>query len=394
MTNIIWMSGHERLVDDMVRADNCSLYDEHGKRYVDLESGVWCTPIGHGHPETRGVMAEQADRVAHTGFCFASSVVEQAAAKVLDLHAMAGGKCVFLCSGSEAVEYGVRVAQTVSPKPRLMTMADAYFGAYGSAYRKEKEQWFLFDWMGCTDCSLTGECRPACPRWASIPFEEIGGFLFEPGSSSGLVRFPPDKLIRGIAAKIKDAGGLFLVNEVTTGVGRTGEWFGYQHYGVSPDIVAMGKGIGNGYPVSVTAVAPRVADRLADQPVPYAQSHMNDPLGAAMAHTVLTVIEKEGLIERGRDIGECLVAGLEGIRARTDVIDGLRARGLMIAVELQDDDQASRTTRCHRELVRRGYILGKRPGLNVLRLDPSLTIDEQDIEGFLETFEQVLLGGE
>lgn len=390
MTNIIWMSGHDRLVGDMVRADNCSLYDADGKRYVDLESGVWCTPIGHGHKETRRVMAEQAARIGHTGFCYASGVVEQAAAKVLDLHAMTGGQCVFLCSGSEAVEYGVRVAQTVSPKPLLMTMTDSYFGAYGSAYRKEEDQWFCFDWMGCADCPLTGECSRACPRWAAIPFEKIGGFLFEPGSSSGLVRFPPEKLIRGIAAKIKDAGGLFLVNEVTTGVGRTGEWFGYQHYGVSPDIAAMGKGIGNGYPVSVTAIAPRVAARLADQPVPYAQSHMNDPLGAALAHTVLTVIEQEGLIGRGRDIGERLAAGLEGIRTRTGIIAALRARGLMIAVELPDDDRASRTTRCHRELVRRGYILGKRPGLNVLRLDPSLTIDEQDIEGFLAAFEDVL----
>jgi len=394
MTNIIWLSGHERLVDDIVRAENCSLYDAAGKRYVDLESGVWCTPLGHGHPEILRVTAAQAFRIAHTGFCYASGEVEKAAREILSLHGMTGGKCVFLCSGSEAVEYGVRAAQALSARPLLMTMADSYFGAYGSAHRKEKGTWFCFDWAGCVACAFPDACRDECERWAAIPFDTIGGFLFEPGSSSGLVRFPPANLIRSIVAEVKANRGLLLVNEVTTGVGRTGKWFGYQHYGLSPDIVAMGKGIGNGYPVSVTAVALHVAKPLEDHPVPYAQSHMNDPLGAAIARTVLKVIRQEGLIARGREIAVLLMAGLEAIKARTGLITALRSRGLMIAMELEDDAQAAFTTRTHRSLVQRGYILAQRPGLNVLRLDPGLTIERTDIEGFLEVFEDVLVNGE
>ena len=134
-------------------------------------------------------------------------------------------------------------------------------------------------------------------------------------------------MIHGIGAAVKAGDGLLLVNEVTTGVGRTGQWFGYQHYGLKPDVVAMGKGIGNGYPVSVTALAPHVADRLDSHPVPYAQSHMNDPLGAAIAKRVLDVIHKDKLIERGREIAASLVEGLEAIQARTDLIRALRARG-------------------------------------------------------------------
>jgi acetylornithine aminotransferase len=393
MENAIWLSGHERLVDDIVRAENCSLFDSAGKRYVDLESGVWCTPIGHGHPDILRVMGEQASRIAHTGFCYASPAVAAAADAILDLHGMTGGKCAFLCSGSEAVEYGVRVAQSISARPMLMTMSDSYFGAYGSAHRKEKSDWFCFDWAGCADCSLQDACDESCEHWAAIPFDAIGGFLFEPGSSSGLVRFPPDNLIRSIVARVRTDGGLLLINEVTTGVGRTGKWFGYQHYGLSPDIVAMGKGIGNGYPVSVTAIAPHVADRLADRPVPYAQSHMNDPLGAVIAHTVLKVIQQGGLVARGQDIADMLMVGLDGIRKRTGVISALRARGLMAAVTLEDDDRATRTTRTHRALVNRGYILAQRPGLNVLRIDPGLTIERRDIEGFLEAFEAVLTNG-
>jgi acetylornithine/N-succinyldiaminopimelate aminotransferase len=391
MDNLIWMSGHERLVDDIVRAANCSLYDAAGKRYVDLESGVWCTPIGHAHPSVLQAMAEQAARIAHIGFCYGNPGVATAAAAVLELHGMTGGRCLFLCSGSEAVEYGVRVAQHLSDRPLLMTMHDSYFGAYGSAHRREAAAWFSFDWRDCARCDHGDTCCQACARWAAVPFERIGGFLFEPGSSSGLVRFPPGKLIRSIVQEIKTRDGLLLVNEVTTGMGRTGKWFGYQHYGLTPDIVAMGKGLGNGYPVSATVLAPSVAQRLAAQPVPYAQSHMNDPLGAVVARTVIEVIRKEGLIERGQAMAALLAEGLARIQAMSGRIQAIRRRGSMMAVELVDDAQARRTTRTHRALVRRGYILAQRPGLNVLRLDPSLTIEKRDIEGFLEAFEDVLV---
>jgi acetylornithine/N-succinyldiaminopimelate aminotransferase len=394
MDNVIWMSGHERLLDDIVRAANCSLYDAQGKRYVDLESGVWCTPVGHAHPEVLRAMAEQAARIAHVGFCYGNARVREAAAAVLDLHGMAGGQCIFLCSGSEAVEYGVRVAQTLSDRPLLMTMHDSYFGAYGSAHRRESSAWFSFDWRACARCDHADACDAACGHWAAIPFERIGGFLFEPGSSSGLVRFPPDKLIRAIVRKIKEREGLVLVNEVTTGMGRTGEWFGYQHYGLVPDIVAMGKGLGNGYPVSATALAAPVAERLGARPVPYALSHMNDPLGAVVARTVIDIIRGKGLVERGREMGALLAEGLAGIQAASGKIRAIRWRGPMLAVDLHDDEQAGRTTRIHRALVRRGYVLAQRPGLNVLRLDPALTIDKADLEGFLKVLAEMLADGE
>ena len=91
---------------------------------------------------------------------------------------------------------------------------------------------------------------------------------------------------------VKENDGLVLINEVTTGIGRTGLWFGYQHYDILPDIVAMGKGIGNGYPVSATAFAPSVIERLEGRPVKYAQSHQNDPLGCTIGLEVIKVIKK------------------------------------------------------------------------------------------------------
>ncbi len=411
MSHLQWYPGHEHLLTDIVRAENCHLYDSRGRRYVDLESGVWCASVGHGNPRVVRLIGDQASQIAHNGFVYSTPLVEEAAQDILSLLGFGErGRCVFLCSGSEAVEYGVRVARSLSDRPLFMTMADSYFGAYGSASIKNENEWFCFDWFGCAgrpaSCApgggsgapLSGGCNEEgcserCEHWARIPFEKIGGFLLEPGSSSGLVRFPPPGLIRSIARRIKDEGGLFLVNEVTTGIGRTGRWFGFQHYGIEPDIVAVGKGIGNGYPISAACFGPAAVERLGDRPVRYAQSHQNDPLGAAVAREVVRIIREEGLIEKSGEIAALLAAGLDGIKARTGRIREIRARGLMVAIELEDDPETSLTIRTHRELVRRGFIVGRRPGVSVLRLDPSLTIDRKDIEEFLATFEDVLLYG-
>jgi len=391
-THVFWYPGHELLVRDIVRAENCYLYDRQGKRYVDLESGVWCTTIGHGHPRIQRLIAEQSARICHTGFNYSHPLVEAAALEVLSLLDFEGGKCVFLCSGSEAVEYGVRVAQSLVSRPLLLTLSDSYFGAYGSAHRKQKEEWFSFDWMPCADCSDGDDCGADCPRWSTIPFDQIGGFLFEPGSSSGLVRFPPVKLIRAIVRTVRENQGLILVNEVTTGIGRTGTWFGFQHYDLTPDIVAMGKGIGNGYPVSVAAFARAVIDRLGDTVIRYAQSHQNDPLGAAIAREVIWTIREGDLIQRGRELGAALGVGLERVRERTGRIKQTRARGLMVALELDDDAGTPITTRVHRELVHCGYVVGRRPGVPVLRLDPSLTVGKEDLDHFLQALAAVLGG--
>ena len=327
------------------------------------------------------MIAEQSARISHDGFNYSTAVVETAAEEILALLGFDGGKCVFLSSGSDAIEYGVRVARMVAPHPLFLTMADSYFGAYGSTSGRFKEEWLDHDWMPCAGSPDSRDCDTSCERWASIPWARIGGFLFEPGSSSGLVRFPPGKLIDRIVRAVRAGGGLVLVNEVTTGIGRTGMWFGFHHYGITPDVVAMGKGIGNGYPVSVSAFAPGVIGRLGERPVRFAQSHKNDPLGAAVAREVIRVIREEGLIERGRETASALLAGLQEIRSR----------GLMLAIEIEDDPDASRTIRTHHGLMRRGFVVARRPGLNVLRIDPVLTTDRADIGGFLRAVEAALM---
>ena len=390
MEHIIWCIGHELVLSDIVKGENCYLYDSKGNRYIDLESGVWCTSIGHSHPRINHVIKEQIERISHTGYCYANKIIEESAIEILNTLGFEKGKCVFLCSGSEAVEFAVRVAQNISEKPLLLTMSDSYFGAYGSASKRMESEWYSFDWLKCSSCPYFKDCNPECSRLLEIPFEKIGGFLFEPGSSSGLVRFPPQKLIKNITQKIKSDDGLLIINEVTTGIGRTGEWYGYQHYKLQPDIVALGKGLGNGYPVSVTAITKNVSDRLKSKSFKYAQSHQNDPLGAAIAREVIRVIQEEDLIERSKKIGNYFINELKQLGKFYNIIKEVRGRGLMIAIELNNNHHNSPAALIQKELLNKGFIITHRPGFNVLRIDPPLTIEEKDIESFINSLEQVL----
>ena len=117
-----------------------------------------------------------------------------------------------------------------------MTLHDSYLGSYSSVVDRSAG-WYVFDWEACRGCSEKEHCDPACKRLGEIQ-EDISEFIFEPGSASGFVRFPPRTLIRNLVKIVRGNGGKIIANEVTTGIGRTGEWFGYQHYEIVPDMLA------------------------------------------------------------------------------------------------------------------------------------------------------------
>lgn len=379
MEHIVWSTGHDLLLNDVVKAENCDIYDSSGNKYIDLESGVWCTSVGHSNPRVNQRMISQIGEICHTGFNYCSPVIEETARKILEITGMPGGKCEFLCSGSEAVEYCLRAAKGLKKGKKILTFSDSYFGAYGEAAKKEGSDWYIFNWLECS-CQSNGQgCTGECSGFSKIPFDQIGIFLFEPGSSSGLVRFPSQKLIERIAEEIKKNDGFIVINEITTGVGRTGKWFGFQHYNLNPDMVAIGKGIGNGYPVSVSALSARIVKLLEVNPFHYSQSHQNDPLGAAVVAEVIDTILDENLLKRARDLGEMIQKGLYQLKLQHPIIKEIRGRGLMMVIEFTRDAKLIQY-----ELLKRGFIVAKRSGFEVLRIDPALTINEKDVADFIE----------
>lgn len=392
MDHVLRCSGYALVKTDIVRGQGCYLYDAHDKKYVDFEAGVWCTALGHSHRRVNQAIQTQIEQIIHLSYRYTNALVEEAAAKVLDTVPLSDGKCVFLSSGSEAVEFGVQIARRITGQPLLLTLTDSYLAAFGSAGRKSPKEWFCFDWSGCVACPHLEECDPRCSRLQEIPFESIGGLVFEPGNSSGLVKLPPRQLVRTLADTVKRQHGMIVIDEVTTGLGRTGAWYGFQHYALEPDIVALGKGLGNGYPVSAVVMTHDVAARLENSTFHYAQSHQNDPLGCAVAKKVVSVIREEKLVERSRRIGAGFLRDLERLARRHDVVKEVRGRGLMIALEFEGGDGRFSVLSVYRELLERGFIVGCKPVANLLRFYPPLIIGEQDIAQFLEHLDLVLEG--
>lgn len=381
---------HEIVKTDFVRGEGCYLYDSRGRKYTDFEAGIWCTALGHNHPRVQQVMHDQIEKVIHLGTRYPSELAEAAARALLEVCRLPGGKCTFLSSGSEAVEFGVQAARRVSQRPLLLTFANSYLAAYGSAGQKSPQEWIVFDWAGCTACPDPKDCTEDCPKLAELPFDRIGGFVFDGGNAHGQVRLPPPGLVRAIARRVKEQGGLLVANEITAGMGRTGAWFGHQHYDFRPDIVAVGKGLGNGYPVSATALSRDVALALEGDGLRYAQSHQNDPLGCAVAQEVLAVMREEALVERSCRMGAAFLAALNELGQRHALIKEARGRGLMIVLEFWPAGEELSVTSLYRRLLERGFLVGYTPAANLLRFYPALTIDEDDITRLVAALDEIL----
>lgn len=377
------LASHDIVKTDFVRGENCYLYDARGRRYVDFESGIWCTVLGHRHPRIDRVMKMQIDKLVHLGTRYPSHLAEEAAADVLDLVGIIEGKCTFLSSGSEAVEFGVQAARRITERPLLLTFASSYLGAYGSAGRKTDDEWWLVDWNApeVTDSDA----------WLDrIPFHHIGAFVLEPGGSgSAFVRFPSRQIVQALARRVQEVGGLLMVNEVTTGMGRTGEWFGFQHYDVQPDIVAIGKGLGNGYPVSAVALERRVADELEATGFHYAQSHQNDPLGCAVAREVIAALRERAWIEQGKKLGAFFLDGLKLLAEKHALVQEARGRGMLLGLALHPQDRLTVRSLYH-QLLEEGFLVGYYSAGRVLRFDPALTIEKEDIDALLESLDKLL----
>ena len=377
------LQSHEIIKNDFVRGENCHLYDQQGKKFVDFESGIWSTVLGHGYSRIIKTMEAQMKKVIHLGTRYPSPLAEEAALEILDIVGIDNGKCIFLSSGSEAVEFGAQTIRRVTRKNLLLTFSSSYLAAYGSAGRKDETEWKLFDWNTCNDTNYDESLK-------AIQFENIGGFVFEPGGSgSGFVRFPPKHLVQDIVQRIKQHGGLVMSNEVTTGMGRTGEWFGFQHYDIDPDIVSLGKGLGNGYPVSAVAIKKEIAQELENGGFHYAQSHQNDPLGCAVAKEVIHILREENWIERGNTLGVSFLDGLKRLEEKYNIVKEARGRGMLLALELNPREKFSVTAFYH-ALLKEGFLVGYYPAGNVLRFDPSLTIEEEDVERILECMDSIL----
>jgi acetylornithine/N-succinyldiaminopimelate aminotransferase len=202
MRHVYFCTGHELKIANVIKGEGIYLYDENGNCYVDLEAGVWCTSLGHNNPKINSIIKKQLDTLTHAGFCYSNAILEKSAKAILNIAGFCNGKSVFLCSGSEAVEISRQMAKHITGKNISLTLFDSYLGAYSSITDKSRN-WHLLNWEKCKTCPDSQKCDVSCDVFKNIP-KDISEFIFEPGSSSGFVRFPPKAMIRNIVNIVKD----------------------------------------------------------------------------------------------------------------------------------------------------------------------------------------------
>ena len=376
------MGTFKRLPVAFVRGSGCSVYDTDGKEYLDLVAGIAVNLLGHSHPALVRAVAEQAAALVHTSNLYYTVPQVRLAERLVSL---AFPSRVFLCnSGAEANESAIKIARKWGRTRRegayriitadgsfhgrtLATLAATGQAKYQEPFRPIPEG---FDHVPYND--LEAIRAATGPETVAVMLEPVMGEV-------GVVPAAPGYL-EGVRRWCDEQGLLFILDEVQTGLGRTGRWFAHQHHGVTPDVMTLAKGLGGGVPIGACLAAPR-ADVL--EPGDHGSTFGGNPLACAAGLAVLDTIETEGLVQRAERTGLQLTAALEELPGVTEV----RGRGLMVGLGLE-----SGAASLQAECLRRGLVVNA-IGDQTVRLVPPLILGPAEVERAISTLESVLSAG-
>jgi len=326
------MQTYGRLPVAFVRGEGTRLWDSEGNEYLDFLSGLAVTSLGHAHPEVADALADQARTLLHVSNLYYNDVQPKVAAR---LNALLGGDGrVFFCnSGAEANECAIKLARRYGQRnggPGRFHVVSAYGSFHGRTL---------------TTLAATGQpqkqetFQPLPEGFRQVAFDDldalaaamddrVAAVLLEPVQGEGGVNPASRAYLHGVRELCDEREALLMVDEVQTGLGRTGRWFGFEHSGVRPDVVTMAKALGNGVPIGACWARAEVAAAFA--PGDHATTFGGQPLAARAALAVLDVMARENVPERAARAGTRLVESL----AKLDGVAEVRGAGLLIAAEL------------------------------------------------------------
>ena len=371
-----------------VRGEGSWLYDDTGRAYLDLLSGLAVTSLGHSHPDVADALAEQARTLLHVSNLFGTVPGPQVAA-TLDRLLGGGGQVFFANSGAEANECAIKLARRWAGAPagryKVVSALGSFHGrtlatlhATGQPAKHEPFQPLPDGFVHVAWDDLDALAAAIDPSVAAVLLEPVQG---EGGVNPATVEY-----FRGVRDLCDERGVLFMVDEVQTGLGRCGAWFAHQHFGVVPDVVTMAKALGNGVPIGACWARADVADAF--EPGDHATTYGGQPLATAAARAVLAVMGDRDVPARARHIGEVVASELAGAPGVLDV----RGLGALIAVEVAVDARQL----CS-ELLGRGVVVNAVTP-TALRLAPSLLIDDEELRSgtssIAETVAEILEGDE
>lgn len=366
----------------LTRGEGSYLWDDQDKRYLDFLAGIAVTSLGHAHPVFVEAITKQAATLAHVSNYFATPPQLELAARLKRL-AGAGidGRVYFSNSGAEANEAAFKLARLHggSDRPRIIALENAFHGrTMGSlALTAKVGMRAPFEPMpgGVEHIPATIEALEAAldDRVAAVFVEPIQG-------EAGVVELPEGYLAAARSLTLKH-GALLIIDEIQTGAGRTGTWFGFNHEGITPDAITLAKGIGGGFPIGALVTFGAASSLFT--PGSHGSTYGGNPLGTAVANAVLGEIERAGLVENSANRGAQLRAVIESIDS--PLVSGISGRGLLVGIALTSP-VAGKVVAAAQE---RGLIVNA-ANPKTVRIAPALTIGDAEIEEFHTLFAAAL----
>jgi predicted acetylornithine/succinylornithine family transaminase len=360
---------YARMPVAFVRGDGARLWDAAGDEYLDFQTGLAVTSLGHSHPAVVEAIREQAARLVHVGNLFYSEPGMRLAARLSE--SSLGGKVHFANSGTEANEAALKLARKAKQGGTIVSLQRAFHGrTYGSLSatpQEAKQAPFAPLVPGFVAVAPTAEAVAAAVD------ERTAAVILEPVQGESGVWVLDDELLRAARAACDEHGAALIYDEVQCGLGRTGTLWAYEDAGVVPDLMTSAKALGGGLPIGALICSPRYADVF--EPGDHGSTFAGGPVACAAALAVMDVVSDPALLARVRALGEQLASGLAQLPGVVEV----RGRGLMLACDLADGGAP--------ELVRRA-LLEQRLVLNAtgpqtVRFLPPLTIGEAELHDAL-----------
>jgi predicted acetylornithine/succinylornithine family transaminase len=376
----------QRMQVALIEGRGSRVRDVTGREFVDLTAGWGVTCIGHCHPALVEAISSQAGRLMQTTNLFYTlpqlDLIGKLAALTPDLIT----RSFLVNSGTEAVEGALKLAHRATGRPKFVSTEGSFHGrtlgalaVIGQAKHRDRYAALLPDPVivpyGDTDAA------------GSAIDEETAAFIVEPIQGEGGVRVPPPGYLREVREICRERGALLILDEIQTGIGRTGKMLALQHDNVTPDVLTLGKGLGGGFPVAAFLTSEEVAKTvsLGD----HGGTYIGNPLASAAANAVLEVVCEEELPERAAELGERVQTRLRGFaEARPDLVSEVRGRGLLIGLVLRD---VEKTAALPGRALERGILVNVTAG-NVMRLFPALNIPEDELWPAVDTLLE-LVGG-
>ncbi|MBE0448605.1 MAG: acetylornithine transaminase [Actinobacteria bacterium] len=386
LDNTYHMTTYSRLPVTFVKGKGTRLWDDTGKEYLDLLSGIGVVGVGHCHPVVVDAIKNQLESLMHVSNLFYTEPQLELASKIADISF--GDRCFFGNSGAEANEGAIKLARRYAK----IRGKDAY--EIITAFRS-------FHGRTMKTLAATGQpdkqrpFEPLPPGFKHVPLNDIEALKKEINGKTCAVMleviqgeggvYPCDEsYLKEIRALCDERDILLIFDEVQTGIGRTGNMFAYQGIGVEPDIMTLAKGIASGLPIGVLVASEKVS--LSFKPGEHGSTFGGGPAVCAAALATIKVIEEEGLVDNSRKIGAHIVQKLEAIKESGSLVKEIRGAGLMLAIELKEGKAGGIVL----DLLKEG-IVANNIGNTIIRLLPPLCITKAEVDEALSVLERLIV---